>query len=177
MIPKRNFQFESGKKSYLIALIFILIAVMGLMTMLSSIQGISKSDKVERHILEKQKVESSQKSSYTGFVLRIVLITVALIILTFLGAKWYRNRSRSDISDKMRMDIIGRRYIDSKHSLLMVRVNGRKILLGITDNSINRIAEYEENNTDENFAQAEITQMSDQSPKILKRFKVKSEDK
>jgi len=177
MIPKRNFQFQSGKKSYLIALIFILIAVMGLMMMFSSIQGISKSDKVEQDTPEGQKAESSLKSSYTGFVIRVVLITIVLIILTFLGAKWYKRRSRSSISDRMKMDIISRRYIDSKHYLLMVRVDGRKILLGITDNSINRIAEYEEDNTSENTAQVESTQMIDQLPKILKRFKVKSKDK
>lgn len=176
MIFKQNSPLVPSRKSYGIALVFVFIAVMGIIMTISSFSRISEPNQGNPPDSKEKKVETTFESNYPRFVIKTIIITCAIIILFVLGAKLYKRRHRSEISGRIKMDIVGRKYIDSKHYLLMVNVCGQRLLLGVSDNSINLIAEYEDSNSNENFDEANTSQMDDQFSRILKRVKVKDKD-
>lgn len=176
MILKQKTRWTSVRKSYGLALIFVLIAVMGVIMTYSSLPQISKSNQGNPPVSEEKRVEKTFESSYPIFVIKTILMTCAIIVLFVLGAKLYRKRQRSEIFDRIKMDIISRKYIDSKHYLLMANVHGRMLLLGVSDNSINLIAEYEDGAPDENFDEAGTIQNDDHFSRILKRIKIRNKD-
>jgi len=176
MILKQKTRWTSARKSYGLALVFVLIAVMGFVMTYSSLPQISKSNEESSPVLEEKKVKKTYESSYPIFVIKTILMTGAIIVLFVLGAKLYRKRQKSEIFDRIKMDIVSRKYIDSKHYLVMVKVHGRMLLLGVSDNSVNLISEYEDDASDENINEAGTMQKEDHFSGILKRIKIGKKD-
>jgi len=85
--------------------------------------------------------ELQPKGSFFRFITRVVAVTGAIIVLCLLGAKWYRRRMRLGGSDRLQMAVKGRFYLGPKHSLVMIDVDDRRLLLGMTESSINLITE------------------------------------
>ncbi|MDP8237473.1 MAG: flagellar biosynthetic protein FliO [Candidatus Hatepunaea meridiana] len=133
-----------------VAMIFIAIAVIGVMLTISSPSKKQKSSEIEKPSLETvQPLETVQhnqikKSNYSSYLLRVILITAAIIAVILVGSRLYRKQMRLGDSNKVNISILGRQYISPKHSLIMVRVTGRRFLLGITDSSVNLISEFED---------------------------------
>lgn len=77
-------------------------------------------------------------------ILRTMVITGVLIVIILIIARWYR-RSFADgrIGSRLNIKILGRHYLDARHSLTMVEVAERKLLLGLTDTSISLITEFD----------------------------------
>jgi len=164
MIFKQNSHSKPGRKSY------------GILMSFSSLPQSEKSDQDSPPVSADKEAETTFASSYPGFVMKTIIITCAIIVLFVLGAKLYKKQQRSEIFDKMKIDIIGRKYIDAKHYLIMVSVQGRQLLLGVSDNSINLIAEYDDNTSAESNIATDTLQNDDQFSRILKRIKIKSRD-
>lgn len=176
MIFKHNSHSKPGRKSYGLALVFMLIAVMGILMTFSSLPQNAKSDQGSQPVSAEKGAGTTFDSNYPGFVLKTIIVTGAIIVLFVLGAKLYKKQQRSEIFDKIKIDIIGRKYIDAKHYLIMVSVQGRQLLLGVSDNSISLIAEYDDNTSAESNIATNTLQNDDQFSRILKRIKIKSRD-
>lgn len=176
MIFKQNSHSKPGRKSYGLALVFMLIAVIGILMSFSSLPQNAKSDRGTQPVSAEKEAGTTFASSYPGFVIKTIIITCAIIVLFVLGAKLYKKQQRSEIFDKIKIDIIGRKYIDAKHYLIMVSVQSRQLLLGVSDNSINLIAEYDDNTSAESNIATDTLQNDDQFSRILKRIKIKSRD-
>jgi len=131
------------KGSLGIAMIFFLIAITGVILTISSPAEKPNSDENEKPSTQTVRSEQLNSTNYNVYFLRVILITAAIVLVILLGSKWYRRKMGTGNSNKIEMNILSRRYIGPKHSLIIVGVAGRRFLLGITDNTINLISEFE----------------------------------
>ncbi len=173
MIFRQNSHSKPGRKSYGLALVFMLIAMMGILMSFSSLPQNAKSDQDTPPVSAVKEAPKTFESSYPRFVIKTILITSAIIVLFVLGTKLYKKQHRAEIFDKIKINVIGRKYIDAKHYLVMVSVQGRQLLLGVSDNSINLIAEYDDNTSVESDIATDSLQNDDQFSRILKKIKIK----
>jgi flagellar biogenesis protein FliO len=188
----RNNRTKSDRtKSYLIALVFIIIAIIGVwLTFREPSQSESpkqeeKSGVYKEDTLSQKKQVTGFKSdsanfsnyskrtdSYSGGILKTVIITVLFIIFIVIGMMIFKKKFSSGKTFGMDLDILGKKYFGQKQFLLMVRVENRKLLLGITDDSINLIKDFGEIDDDERIQgnPEPKEQESNPFPKILKQI-------
>ncbi|MBN4081340.1 flagellar biosynthetic protein FliO [Caldithrix abyssi] len=143
MIPTVRFDSGPGKKSTGLAVLFALIAVMGMLMIFTSSQ-----DKVPPEsptlIVEKSADQHTDfQSKYSGYMVKIISVTGGIILLFVFGAKWYR-KHQAQSSSVFHMNVLGKQYFSPKQYLMLVRIEEKKMLLGITDQSINLLKEYED---------------------------------
>ncbi len=87
---------------------------------------------------EQLQLESYAADGLTYALIKTVFITlviVAIIVLGSRGLRRYRGR-RPASTAALDMQILGRRYFNTKQSIALVRVRDKELLLGITDHSI-----------------------------------------
>ena len=70
-------------------------------------------------------------------------ITAFIIILILVGFKWYKNKLSFE-GDYFSMEVLGKQHISPKQYLMMVRIEGRKLLMGVSEQSINLVKEFVE---------------------------------
>lgn len=112
-------------------------------------------------------------SEHFGSFIRIVIAIFVLAVLLIISVKSYRKRLRFDTPNSIKMDVISRRYIGPKQSLLMVIVDTRKFLLGVTENSINLLAEFEGDFVTEDYGKMGNANLREPFSHIFKKFKAK----
>lgn len=172
MIKNPNPQSISKKGSYGLALVFAVVTIIGAILMYSSPPGVADRQKETNSVQTAEKVTTQDEtfdSNYSGYVLRTVLVTLFIIILIIAIAKIYRNRVHQEVNNRIEMHVLGRKYIGPKQFLLMVNVERRNLLLGVTDNSINLIASYEPEE-DENVTSGSGNENAEPFAKLFKRF-------
>jgi len=81
------------------------------------------------------------KSNYSNYFLRTLGITGLIIIFILIGFKWYKSKLVQNM-DHFSMEVLGKQHISPKQYLIMVRVEGQKLLMGVTDQSINLVKEF-----------------------------------
>lgn len=138
-----------GGGSIWLVIVFAGIAIIGAVMMFTPN---SRSQQLNKSV-EKDPVEvvdnQPGRLNYPGYIRRTLLITGAVLLLFFVLVKWYQKRVKGDITTMLSIDIIGRKYIAPKQYLLMVEVEDQKLLLGITDSSINLITTFNDDNIKE----------------------------
>ena len=188
----RNKRIKSEKtKSYLIALIFVIIAIIGVwLTFRDPSQSESAPKKEKSGVYKEDTL--SQKNQVTGFksdstkfsnyskradnnsggIIKTVIITILFIIFIIIGMMIFKNKFSSGKTFGMDLDILGKKYFGQKQFLLMVRVENRKLLLGVTDDSINLIKDFGEIEDKEKSqgSPRPKEQESGTFPKILKQI-------
>lgn len=86
--------------------------------------------------------QATQEHSLSGYYYRALFATVVIIGLIILGAKWYRRFSgQKYVPARQSIKILARRNVGAKQSIMIVAVEGRKLALGVTDQSITTLAE------------------------------------
>jgi flagellar biogenesis protein FliO len=80
-------------------------------------------------------------SNYSYFIFRTLGITGFIIVLILVGFKWYKNKLSFE-DNYFSMEVLGKQHINPKQYLMMVRIEGRKLLLGVSEQSINLIKEF-----------------------------------
>ena len=83
------------------------------------------------------------RSTYSGYLLRIVIVTLALIVVILTGLRIYQKQIKLKGKNNLNVTMMGRHYINDKQYLLKVFIEDRNILLGVSDNAINFITELE----------------------------------
>ena len=133
-------------RSWGLAFVFVIIAIVGIVLLSSSMQNFSQSKKSKETPPVEKKVseQSDYSSNYSNFIIRTVSVTAAILVLIVVFSRWYKRRGRSDSTSRIDIQVMGRKYVGPKHYLMMVNVEGRNLLLGVTDGSINLITEYDE---------------------------------
>ena len=80
-------------------------------------------------------------SNYSHFIFRTLGITGFIIVLILAGFKWYKNKLSLE-DNYFSMEVLGKQHINPKQYLMMVRIEGRKLLMGVSEQSINLIKEF-----------------------------------
>jgi len=175
MIFNHQSQASPRKGSLGIAMIFFIIAIVGVMMTISSPAEKSESKEIDKSSIEELQTDQFKKTNYSVYFLRVIIITAGIIVVVLLGSRWYRRKMRFGNSNKVEMNILSRQYLSPKHSLIMVGVEGRRFLLGITENSINLISESEDKNETENEENS-INEEIDMQEHSAEQAKVDSDD-
>jgi flagellar biogenesis protein FliO len=58
-----------------------------------------------------------------------------------MGFKWYKSKLVQSVNH-FSMEVLGKQHISPKQYLIMVRIEGQKLLMGVTDQSINLVKEF-----------------------------------
>ncbi len=181
-------------KSYFVAILFTFVAVIGVLMTLSktgdNVQNSATQDTVQRIGKDSAVTDSSQaalnrdfdqkgkngglEKDYSSSITRTIMISVLFILVITIGLILFKKKFHSAKTFGLDMDIIGKRYFGQKHYLMMVRIEDRKLLLGVTDHAINLIKEFEISAAEKEALQHEQPANPDDSDKfskVLKRIK------
>ena len=94
----------------------------------------------------KPMVSSSESVQLWTEVLNIVGGLVLVIALIFLLSWFLRKSGRLNSLASNRLNIVCSRSIGNREKLLLIEVNGREILLGVTATSINHLYDFQADN-------------------------------
>ncbi len=130
-----------GPAARLIAVgVVITIAVIGLTMRGREIRSITKPPpvSVDSTATQQLQLDPYAADGLTSALYKTVFITLVIVAIIVLGSKGLRQYwgRRSTATSALDMQILGRRYLNPKQSIAIVRVRGRELLLGITDHSI-----------------------------------------
>lgn len=143
---------SKAKKSYGAVAVFALIALAGALLTLSSYPGGGKTIAGVEPETVNPKVSVSLPSVGIQYVTKTVLVTGLFVLFLLLGTKWYKKRWRNKVASAVDFTILGRRYLSSKHYLLLIRIKNRDLLLGVTDQNITLLANDESEGEEEEYS-------------------------
>ena len=159
----RNKNKSDKLKSYFVAFLFIVIAVIGIWLTFSKPNTGQERPGSKQH--QKTTIDSTAqsqqgtqfksdsikfsnynqgKSNDSGGILKTIIISILFIIIITIGLIIFKKKFSSSKTFGMDMEILGKKYFGQKQFLMMVRVENKKLLLGITDHSINLVKEFGE---------------------------------
>ncbi len=148
MRPGQRKQISGGSK--LLAIVFFAITFLGMIMIwlpdattappTPASPGIAQADSLT--------IKLTDRSSFslTKYVWKVVFITAGIIGLFWLLAKFYRKKMLPSTASDTHFTILGREYLSPGSSLVMILVENRKLLLGVTDSAVNLICEFEPGN-------------------------------
>lgn len=134
MIPAGKKVTARKQATNIFALLFALMAILGLISIISP-------DVAE---VAQTSTESIQpRSNYSGYLLRIVVVTITMIAVLIVSLKIYKKQMKLKGGNNLRVTTLGKHYINDKQYLLKVNIEDKNILLGVSDSSINYLTELE----------------------------------
>ncbi len=104
-----------------------------------------------------------------GYLLKVVLVTLFIIVLIIVGARWYGKFTNFNPGSSQ-IRILAKHNVGPKQLLLMIRIERKKLLIGVTENSINLLSDLGESDDSEDD-QYEPIQESVNFSTILKHFR------
>jgi flagellar biogenesis protein FliO len=120
--------------------VVITIAIIGLSMRGREIRSITRPPPVSADSAATQQLqlEPYAADGLASALIKTVFITLVILAIIVLGAKGLRQYwgQRSTSTSTLDMQILGRRYFNTKQSIALVRVRDKELLLGITDHSI-----------------------------------------
>ncbi len=137
---------STGLKGSLgIAIIFIAIMLWGFYLLYSSEPKRMKPPPEDiRQTEDVIPLTSGKELNVSSQIVRTMVVTGVIIVIILILARWYRNSfAAGRISKRLNIDILGRHYLDARHSLMVAEIAERKLLLGLTDTSINLLLELD----------------------------------
>ncbi|MCF7886416.1 MAG: flagellar biosynthetic protein FliO [Candidatus Marinimicrobia bacterium] len=180
-------------KSYIVALIFIFIAVIGIWLTFSG-SSHNKPEKTEQQAKITTTDSTSKPSqpdqfngdstSFTGYnrksnnssgkIIKTIVIAVLFLVFLTIGLIIFKRKFNTSKISGMDMEVLGKRHFGQKQFIIMTRVENKKLLLGVTDHSINLIKDFgeiEEGNEDYHSPDSEGKSESS-FPKIIKQISI-----
>lgn len=159
---------SSPKRSAVAALFFAMVMIMGMFWIFNDPPG-TKYDKPVTVSTSQDEEPKPIQTNYGWYFFRMVAVIGFLIALFVVGVKYYK-RKMTQTGHYFDMRVLGKQYFSAKQYLLMVRVEDRKMLLGITDQSINLLKEFDKH---EDYSESDenANELEKGFGKILKRIK------
>ena|GEM_PF-5425178 len=99
-----------------------------------------------------------QNNRMEGYYYRVFVVTGLIILILLIGLNIYKKKSgHLTAVNKQAIKIIARRAIGPKQYILLAIIDGRKFALGVTDQSVNKIADLgEASNADMEASEKQI---------------------
>ena len=150
-----------------LALLFVVIAVLGIVMTMNRTSHRPSLAMPDSTYVTPENTESPR--SFGSYIVRTVVVTGMIIITLLLAMKYYKKRNVIDGAGRYHFEILGKRYLSPKQYLVMVRVEDSKLLLGVTDHSINLIKEFADTDEEEKFEQSTPMSATQSFIKLFKR--------
>jgi len=161
-------QTDQKRGSLGVALIFILIAIIG-MILIYTKPDHKKSESAPMPEVESGQLQKSYpKPALGSYLIRTVVVTGAIIVLIIIGAKVYRRRLKNDLPFRFQLKVVGRKYLSPKQYLAVIKTGQRHLLLGVTDNSIQLLTEL---NDEELISDRDETGPQHPFNRVIQQFK------
>ncbi|MBO8130542.1 MAG: flagellar biosynthetic protein FliO [Candidatus Marinimicrobia bacterium] len=146
LLSNNNSQKKRG--NLLLAAIFFAIALIGILMMVNnpSYENLSQKTIEDTIKVSEESIVGNQAGkeiNFYTFILKTMLITGIIIILILIIARFIKIKGFKNSTFGQNIKIIGRKYLSPKQYLLIIDVYGKKILLGVTEHSINKLDEFE----------------------------------
>ena len=139
MAAKKTISGKQGR--FLFLVIFALITILGFVSIISP-------DKPMTTPTENSEKTLDTRGTYSGYLFRVVAVTVALVVFLIVGLRIYRKQIQLHGKNSINMNMLGRYYINDKQYLLKVAIEDRNLLLGVSESSINLITELDLDDVD-----------------------------
>jgi flagellar protein FliO/FliZ len=135
----------SKQVSYGAAFLFAMIMLVGVTLMLISIPHEKPAIAVSQSVPDSTHILPQTSRDLSGTMYKVLWVTIVILAVIFFGARWYK---KNILNEKMpngtAMRIVSRQVIGHGQSLVIAHVEGKKILLGVTDHQINLLADLGE---------------------------------
>ncbi len=136
MLQKATYSKQTTK---IFIIIFGLMAILGLISIMTPASSEAPAEIEPLHT----------SSTYSGYLLRVVVVTFTMIVLLIVGLKVYSGQMKLKGKNNLRLNILGRHYLNQKQYLLKVNIEDRNLLLSVSESNINFITELESPADDE----------------------------
>ena len=144
--PNRFFGHRQGKTSIRLPVVLAVVSVL-ILILFFLFPGENATNDIAQIHSGNNGESVPFNSNYSHYFLRTLGITGLIIILILVGFKWYKNKLSFE-GDYFSMEILGKQHISPKQYLMMVRIEGRKLLMGVTEQSINLVKEFADDGSD-----------------------------
>ena len=142
MINPNRFLNKKKLTPYFTILVFLGLFIFSILLLLFF--GGNNSSDIINPIENNSDNSGSSRINMMHYLLKTIGITGIILILLIVGLNWYKYKIPSK-KNNFSMKVLGKQYISSKQYLMMVKVDGQKMLLGVTDHSVGLIKEYKNN--------------------------------
>ncbi len=115
---------------------------LGLSLFISSSLTINKEPNNKNIPIAAESIENKNRPNYPTLIIRVTLLTAIAGLCTFIFIKYYKNKIQP-LNASANIEVLGKHYINTKQHLLIVRIDKRKMVLGVSDSSINFLTELE----------------------------------
>ena len=85
----------------------------------------------------------ASRPSYLGPVLQMLVVLIIMVAILFVAARLLRRLPAFQPPVGEHMRVVERLPLGPKHQLMLVEVEGRRLLLGASEGSINHLAELD----------------------------------
>lgn len=128
---------KSLKPGYLLVAVIVLIGLTWLI--------MGGNDANSPQTLSSQETIGSGTSqiNYTTYIIRITIITILLVGAIVVMGYWYKRNLNPQKHQGLSVEILGKAYLGTRQQLALVKVLNSYLLMGITDQAINIIREYD----------------------------------
>ncbi len=135
----KNLDINKIKKNnrYILIVAFLLICFTLLFT-----DNSSEADNNQPALTEEtlDSNTSITRPNYPEMIVRVTILTSIASLMAYFFIKYYRKKI-DPLGTASNIEILGKHYINSKQHLLLIKVEDRKLMLGVSDSSINYITE------------------------------------
>ena len=160
--PNRFFGHRQGKSSVRLTAALAVISVF-ILILFILFPGDGAANEIAQINSENGGSTVPFKSNYSQYFLRTLGITGIIIILIIVGLKWYKNKLSPE-GNFFSLEVLGKQHISPKQYLMMVRIEGKKLLMGVTEQSINLVKEFEDEISDEIIADGDNSSLGSTNP-------------
>ena len=121
----------------------ILIGVIILLILSVVFSGsINTTEVLDSNVSSEEGTNKNSRPNYPTLIVRVTLLTAIAGLCTYVFVRYYKNKI-NPLNDTANIEVLGKHYINTKQHLLIVRIDKRKMVLGVSDSSINFLTELE----------------------------------
>jgi flagellar biogenesis protein FliO len=105
-------------------------------------------ESLDSNVSSEQETNKNSRPNYPALIVRVTLLTAIAGLCTYIFVRYYKNKIQP-INATANIEVLGKHYINTKQHLLIVRIDKRKMVLGVSDSSINFLTELDSSNEPE----------------------------
>ena len=121
----------------LFIILFALIAILGFTSILSPGDG----DGADIQTVEGEPQLPTPSTAYSSYLMKVMAVTFLMIAALIVGLRVYRKQMHLRGKNNLKLNVLGKFYLNDKQYLMKVNIDDRDLLLGVSEQSINLITE------------------------------------
>ncbi len=88
-------------------------------------------------------ISGASQIHYGSYIVRIGIITILLIAVIVIMARWYKKSLFPRGPQGLSVEILGKAYLGNRQQLVMAKVADAFLLMGVTDQSVSVLKEFQ----------------------------------